>query len=60
MKFATSAGVALGLSFLFYDQRDVGEGVVGQREEVVALTGEERAERSFLSYGAGYGGGKLN
>ena len=67
MKFATSAGVALGLSFLFYDQRDVGEeSYRGQPARMQASpeapqigggTGGE--ERSFLSYGAGFGGGKL-
>jgi len=34
MKFATSAGVALALSFLFYDQRDLAEGGGGQRAQV--------------------------
>ena len=32
MKVLTSAGVALGLSFLFYDQRDLAQPGGGQRE----------------------------
>ena len=71
MKIATSAGVALALSFLFYDQRDLAEGVVGQREEVFVASGGrqaqdpfggggERTEKGFLQYGgAGIGGGRL-
>jgi len=40
MKVLTSAGVALGLSFLFYDQRDLGEygGGFGERREAYDLT----------------------
>ena len=49
MKFATSAGVALALSFLFYDQRDLatGEELSGPDDPRV-LTG---AEQQYMHQG---------
>ena len=52
MKFATSAGVALALSFLFYDQRDL--------SEAQASGGGEAFQEARMSYaGAGISGGKI-
>ena len=74
MKVLTSAGVALALSFLFYDQQDLsGESYRGQPAETVVFPpgpagtvhdpyggGVPQAERGFMKYGgAGIGGGRV-
>jgi len=61
MKVLTSAGVALALSFGFYDQKDVSrESYRGQVASPEAPKGGGIGEeRAFLSYGAGFGGGRL-
>ena len=46
MKFATSAGVALALSFLFYDQRDL---ATGEEIEKYGFAGATTTEQESLS-----------
>ena len=59
MKVLTSAGVALALSFLFYDQQDLsGESYRAVHDPFEG--GVPQAERGFMKYGgAGIGGGRV-